>query len=105
MSPLHRLWRRLPYRARREALFSVAALLAPPPDRPKPSGEGRLLVAGYLGATTGLGTAARRRMSGLRAAGFDPIELDLTGPLRQGPVGPPPRMPAGPGTLVVQVNG
>ncbi|WP_428487104.1 glycosyltransferase [Rhodopila sp.] len=105
MSPLHRLWRRLPHRVRREALFSATALLAPRPDHPAPTGKGSLVVAGYLGASTGLGTAARRLVSGLRAAGFDPGEIDLTGPLRQGPAGPPPRMPSGPGTLVVQVNG
>jgi glycosyltransferase involved in cell wall biosynthesis len=32
-------------------------------------------------------------------------EADLTGPLRQGPPGPPPRVPPGPGTLMVHVNG
>ena len=41
----------------------------------------------------------------LRLAGFEVAEADLTGPLRQGPPGPPPRVPPGPGTLMVHVNG
>lgn len=105
MSPLHRLWRLLPRGARREALFGAMALLAPRPDRPAPDGRGSLTVAGFLGAPTGLGAAARRLVAGLRAAGYDPAPADLTGPLRQGPAGPPPRPAPGPGTLLVHVNG
>ena len=105
MSPLHHLWRRLPRRIRRELLFSTTALFAPRPNRPPPTGEGSLVVAGYLGAATGLGTAARRSIAGFRAVGFNPAEIDLTGQLRQGPAGPPPQVPPGPGTLVVHVNG
>jgi glycosyltransferase involved in cell wall biosynthesis len=105
VSPVGRLWRLLPREARREALFGTTALLAPRPDRPAPSGQGTLTVAGYLGAPTGLGAAARRLVWGRRQAGLDPAEADLTGPLRQGPPGPRPRVAAGPGTLLVHVNG
>ncbi len=44
-------------------------------------------------------------VAGLRKSGFDPIEVDLTGPLRQGAAGPPCRVPPGPGTLIVHING
>jgi glycosyltransferase involved in cell wall biosynthesis len=106
MSALGRLWRLLPRDLRREALFGAMAALAPRPDQqPPPPGAGPVTVAGYLGAPTGLGAAARRLASALRLAGFEVAEADLTGPLRQGPPGPPPRVPPGPGTLMVHVNG
>lgn len=105
MSALHRLWQLLPRDLRREALFGAMARLAPRPDRPAPDGRGPMIVAGYFGAPTGLGAATRRLAAVLRLAGFDPVEADLTGPLRQGPPGPPPQVPEGPGTLFVHVNG
>ena len=105
MSPLRALWSRLPRGARREALFSLTALLAPRIDRPTPPPSQPLTVAGYFGATTGLGAATRRLAAGLREQGLEVVEADLTGPLRQGPPGPPPRVPGGPGTLLVHVNG
>jgi glycosyltransferase involved in cell wall biosynthesis len=110
MTPLHSIWRMLPHRARRETLFTATALLAPRPDRPPPSGKGSLAVAGYLTAGTGLGTATRRLIQGLQATGYDPATVDLTGPLRQGsngsqPASRPSRLPPGPGTLLVHVNG
>jgi hypothetical protein len=110
MTPLHRLWRMLPHRARREALFTATALLAPRPDRPPPSGNGSLAVAGYLTAGTGLGTATRRLLAGLQATGYGPAAIDLTGPLHQGSnriqsATRPPRLSPGPGTLLVHVNG
>ena len=105
MTPIHWLWRRLPHRVRRELLFSATAFLAPRPDQLVPMDRGDLAVAGYLRAATGLGTAARRMIAGLRASGFDPIEIDLTGPLRQGPAGDTHRVPPGPGTLIIHVNG
>ena len=106
MSALGRVWRLLPRDLRREALFGAMAALAPRPDpEPPPPGAGPVTVAGYFGATTGLGSAARRLTAVLRLAGFEVIEADLTGPLRQGPLGPPPRVQPGPGTLMVHVNG
>ena len=106
MSALGRVWRLLPRDLRREALFGAMAALAPRPDRePPPPGAGPVTVAGYFGAPTGLGAAARRLAAVLRLAGFEVAEADLTGPLRQGPPGPPPRVPPGPGTLMVHVNG
>ncbi|NKC30247.1 glycosyltransferase [Falsiroseomonas selenitidurans] len=105
MSLIHRTWSLLPRRMRREALFSLMALRAPRIARPAPSGVGLLAHAGYFRAMSGLGTAARRLQAGLAAAGLEPLAADLTGKLRQGPPGPPPAVPDGPGTLLVHVNG
>ncbi|WP_043833147.1 glycosyltransferase [Muricoccus aerilatus] len=105
MSLLRSVWSRLPRGARREALFTLTAALAPRIARPAPPPSLPLTVAGYFGATTGLGAATRRLAAGLRDQGFEVGEADLTGPLRQGPAGPPPVVPAGPGTLLVHVNG
>ena len=105
MNILRAIWSRLPRQARREALFSMTAALAPQITRPAPPPALPLTVAGYFNATTGLGAATRRLASGLRDQGFEVTEADLTGPLRQGPAGPPAEVPAGPGTLLVHVNG
>ncbi|GAA0575513.1 hypothetical protein GCM10009416_12730 [Craurococcus roseus] len=107
MSALGRVWRLLPRDMRREALFGAMAALAPRPDPepPRPDAAGPVTVAGYFGAPTGLGAAARRLAAALRLAGFAVAEADLTGPLRQGPPAPPPRVAPGPGTLMVHVNG
>ena len=107
MSALGRVWRLLPRDLRREALFGAMAALAPRPDaEPPPRGAAvPVTVAGYFGASTGLGAAVRRLAAALRLAGFVVAEADLTGPLRQGPPGPPPRVAPGPGTLMVHVNG
>jgi glycosyltransferase involved in cell wall biosynthesis len=110
---IRRLWALLPRKLRREALFGAMAALAPRIDRPAPDGAwgkgGSLAVAGYFSAATGLGAATRRLAAGLRESGLQPLEVDLTGPLRQrtGPEGarPPVPVPAGPGTLLVHVNG
>ncbi len=106
---IRRLWTMLPHKLRREALFSAMAALAPRIDRPAPDGRGSLTVAGYFSAATGLGAATRRLTAGLREAGLNPHEADLTGPLfqRAGPEGPRPLapVPEGPGTLLVHVNG
>jgi len=105
MSVLHRIWSRLPHAARREALFSAMAALAPRIARPVPLPAAPVTVAGYFNARTGLGAATRRLAAGIRAQGLAVAEADLTGPLRQGPAGPPIRVPPGPGTLLVHVNG
>lgn len=105
MSPLRFIWSRLPRRARREALFTATAALAPRIARPAPPPTLPLTVAGYFSATTGLGAGARRLVAGLRDQGFAVAEADLTGPLRQGPPGSPAAVAAGPGTLLVHVNG
>ncbi|WP_159350171.1 glycosyltransferase [Roseomonas harenae] len=105
MSLLHRIWSRLPRSARRDALFSLTAALAPRIAGPAPPPTLPVTVAGYFGATTGLGAATRRLAAGLRDQGLEVAEADLTGPLRQGPAGPPPNVPLGPGTLLVHVNG
>ncbi|SHI56198.1 Glycosyltransferase involved in cell wall bisynthesis [Roseomonas rosea] len=105
MSALHRIWSLLPRSARREALFSFTAALAPRIARPDPAPALPVTVAGYFKAATGLGAATRRLAAGLREQGLAVGEADLTGPLRQGPAGPRPVVPPGPGTLLVHVNG
>lgn len=104
MSALHRAWRLLPPALRREALFGAQALLAPRPDRPAPDGRGRVSVAGFLSAPTGLGETGRQLAAVAEAAGHEPATADLTGPLRQGVAPPPTPLPVGPGTLLVAVN-
>ncbi|MBR0649986.1 glycosyltransferase family 4 protein [Roseomonas terrae] len=81
------------------------ATLAPSPDRPEPDGHGSLTVAGYLSASTGLGAAARRLSTGLRKAGLDPDEVDLTSALWQGPASSASNVQEGPGSIIVAVNG
>ncbi|WP_439594863.1 glycosyltransferase [Falsiroseomonas sp.] len=109
MSLLHRGWSLLPRRMRREALFGLMALRAPRIARPAPDGQGPLAHAGYFSAMSGLGTAARRLQAGLATRGLAAAQIDLTGPLRQGPVAPGQGtardVAPGPGTLLVHVNG
>lgn len=105
LGPLHRLWRLLPPRTRREALFTLTEWVAPRPailpERPGLP----VTVAGYFRAPSGLGEGARRLAAMLEAAGVTVHRADLTAALRQGPAGPRPMVPAGPGTLVLHVNG
>ncbi len=106
MSFLHALWRRLPSRGRREALFGVMSWLAPQPVRPAPSGIGPITVAGYFGAPSGLGEGARRLADMLEAAGGTVHRADLSAALRQSPDLPGlAPVPPGPGTLLMHVNG
>jgi len=104
-NPVHRLWRLLPPRLRREALFTFMEWLAPRPDTLPPRPTGPITVAGYFTAISGLGEAARRVADMLEAAGATVHRADLTGALRQGRPGPRPVVPPGPGTLVMHVNG
>ncbi len=105
MSLAHRLWRLLPPAQRREALYSAMAAVAPRPMQPVPSAAGPITVAGYFRAPSGLGEGARRLADMLEVAGADVHRADLTAALRQGPAGPRPEAPEGPGTLIVHVNG
>jgi glycosyltransferase involved in cell wall biosynthesis len=101
--PLHRAWRLLPPRWRREALFTATAWLA---ARPAPAAPALpITVAGYFRAPSGLGEGTRRLADMLEAAGAEVHRADLTGALRQGPAGPPPAAPRGAGTLILHVNG
>lgn len=102
LSPLHRAWRLLPRRHRRAALFGATALLAPRLEQGC-SGQGSLVAAGYLRASSGLGVGFRRHLAGMREAGLRVVTADLTGPLRQGGPGPIGEVPEGPGTLLVHV--
>ncbi len=63
------------------------------------------MVAGYLSAPTGLGEGARRMIEAMRAQGLAPVAADLTGAHRQGAAPPLLRVPRGPGTIVLHVNG
>ncbi|CAH0198836.1 glycosyltransferase family 4 protein [Roseomonas sp. CECT 9278] len=103
--PLHRMWRLLPPRLRREALFTAMEWLAPRPDAAAPPACRPITVAGYFRAPSGLGEGARRLADMLEAAGAPVHRADLTAALRQGPPGPAPDAPAGPGTLIAHVNG
>lgn len=105
MTRLHALWRRLPRRWRRDALFGGMALLAPRLAA-RPESGGRVTVGGFLSAPTGLGEGARRMLAEMEAAGLQAGRADLTTPLRQGEQPEPLRRPApGPGTLILHVNG
>jgi glycosyltransferase involved in cell wall biosynthesis len=105
LSLAHRAWRLLPPETRRWALFSAMAASAPSPARPAPGVEGPITVAGYFRASSGLGEGARRLADMLEVAGAEVHRADLTGALRQGPPGPWPEVPEGPGTLIMHVNG
>jgi glycosyltransferase involved in cell wall biosynthesis len=99
------VWRLLPPRLRREALFTAMEWLAPTPSRPAPPAQAPITVAGYFSAPSGLGEGARRLSDMLEGAGAVLHRADLTAALRQRPDGPPPVAPEGPGTLIVHVNG
>lgn len=101
----HRAWRLLPPDTRRWALFSAMAAIAPRLTMPAPSPLGPITIAGYFQAPSGLGEGARRLADMLEKAGAAVHRADLTAALRQGPAGPPPEAPEGPGTLIVHVNG
>ena len=101
----HRAWRLLPPETRRWALFSAMASVAPRPNRPAPPPQGPITIAGYFRAPSGLGEGARRLADMLEQAGARVYRADLTAALRQGPAGPPPDAPHGPGTLIMHVNG
>lgn len=102
------LWRRLPRKARRTALFAATRLAAPRRD-PAASPTESIIVVGCFRAATGLGEAARLCYAGLRAGGFDARGIDVTAALRQ-PVDVSDfarldgRSAEGPGTLLLHVN-
>jgi glycosyltransferase involved in cell wall biosynthesis len=105
------LWQRLPRRWRRRVLRHLTGVLAPRPDRHRPSGQGPILIAGALGTASGLGQAARLSLDALGAAGRDVRSLDLSAALMQdGPLAdrspPAPRgSDEGPGTIILHVSG
>lgn len=105
MSITRRAWEALPRKLRRELLFGGMSALAPRISKPEPVGAGSLTVAGYFSATTGLGEGARRMLDAMRAQGLTPVAADLTSAHRQGPPGQPFTIPAGPGTIILHVNG
>lgn len=56
---MHRLWRLLPMRARRDVLARLGAAVAPRPDRDPPTPQGGVVVAGEIHRASGLGEGAR----------------------------------------------
>ncbi len=106
---VHRnLWRRVPRRWRRKALFLATGLLAPRPLQWTRPAE-PIIVAGMLRAATGLGTSARLCHDALKASGLQVHGIDLTADMMQ----PCDRSDfsfvdggalAGPGTIILHVN-
>ena len=70
LSPVHRLWRLLPPRARRRAASGAAELLAPRPDPHPPARSGGVTVAGEIGRASGLGEGARIMAGAVAALGI-----------------------------------
>jgi glycosyltransferase involved in cell wall biosynthesis len=66
----HRLWRRLPARARRAALGFAAGRLAPKADMAPPAQSRGVVVAGELTQPTGVGEAARLYADACAALGL-----------------------------------
>jgi glycosyltransferase involved in cell wall biosynthesis len=103
-----RLWKRLPRRARRSALFSFTRLAAPKPDSEAKPAE-PLIVVGCLRSATGLGESARLCYEALHAAGLDVYGIDVSSVLMQ-PLDVPDfafrdaRSFRGSGTLLAHVN-
>lgn len=111
---LHRrLWRRLPQRWRRRALFGAASLLAPRPDSDAPALVEPVYVAGVLSTASGLGQSARLGLGALQAAGIAVRPIDLSAALMQdgrlpnlAVSAPGPRDDGeGPGTIILHVSG
>ena len=108
---LHRIWRLLPRDLRRGALFRVTGMIAP---RRTP-GAGRdfshVVVAGVVGARSGLGQAARGLAQRLDAFGAQVSLFDLSRAFLSDPDAPPPPSagrnapPGERGAMIIVVNG
>lgn len=104
LTPLHRLWRRLPAGPRRWAFVQGMTALAPKPDRVAPPVAPGIGVVGEISRASGLGEGAR-----LMGAALDSLEIPhwmldvgdrLPGGRAVGPIVlPPPGVP-----LVFHVN-
>jgi len=102
----HRLWRLLPRRLRRSALFALATVTAPSPSPDARRDFSTVIVAGVVGARTGLAQAAlgfARRIGGWGAtmSVIDLAPAFLSGPSPRSPPAPPP--PGG--AMIIVVNG
>lgn len=109
ISPLHRLWRMLPARARRRALGRLAAALAPRPQGTAPGpgagggpgggappAAGGVAVGGEFSRSSGLGEGARLMLAALEELGVPAWQVE---PGRKLPPGLPPHAP-----LVLHAN-
>lgn len=83
LSPLHRLWRLLPARQRREAFAWLSAQVAPRPDADPPVRRG-LAVGGEVSRASGLGEGARLMLRGAAQCGVPTWALDVGTPVRHG---------------------
>lgn len=111
----HVLWRSLPQRWRRRALFGLAGLLAPRPDHARSSALEPVYVAGVFSTASGLGQSARLCLAALRAGGVDARPIDLSDALMQDGRLPALALPEavrregddaqGPGTIILHVSG
>jgi glycosyltransferase involved in cell wall biosynthesis len=80
---LHKLvWQRLPRGFRRRLLLRTTQALAPKLVE-APERSGRIIVAGYLRTSSGLGESARLCYDALRASGATVAGIDLSGPMMQ----------------------
>jgi glycosyltransferase involved in cell wall biosynthesis len=108
LSLLHRSWRLLPQRRRREAMAFGAALLAPRPKLPPPAAADGVIVAGELSRATGLGEGARLMLRALQHLGVPcwPRDISALLPAHAEDMAPPAGgVPPPPGAaLVLHVN-
>lgn len=99
LSVAHRLWRKLPAGARREALAGLSSRLAPQPDRlPPERAAGGLAIGGGFGEASGLGESARLLASACAVLGVPHREIEIA-PGRRVREGLPAGMP-----LVLNLN-
>jgi glycosyltransferase involved in cell wall biosynthesis len=108
ISPLHRLWRMLPARARRRALGRLVAALAPRPQGAQGGGQehdqgggpppaaGGVAVGGEFSRSSGLGEGARLMLAALEELGIPAWQVEPGRPL---PPALPPHAP-----LVLHAN-
>ena len=109
MSLAHKLWRMIPHGLRR-SVFETTTLITAPVAGDAPQNlpaDVQIIVAGVLGAPTGLGEAARGTVRALMAQGRDVRQIDLTDAFRQERIVALPNLPAptaGPGIVIVFAN-
>lgn len=101
------IWQRLPHAARRRLFVALTARFAPRADLSVAAAP-PTIVAGALGAVSGLGQSARLSLAALAQAHLQHAAIDLTAELMQPSALPIPQAPQadkGAGTLVLHVNG
>lgn len=74
---LHRLWRRLPARGRRQMLTALTGALAPRIDRVPPAAAAGVAVVGEFSRASGLGEGARLMSRSLGQLGIPHWDIDV----------------------------